>query len=343
MRKTITALALAAVVAFALSAAASAHRSSTSLVGAGSSLVAPLVSVWTQPVDTAFGYQISYSAIGSGGGISSITSRTVDFGASDAPLTPDQMKACGNCVEIPWALTATTLSYNVPGIPNDLHLNGPTVAGIFLGTIKSWDDPAIKKLNPKLNLPHLAITPIYRSDPSGDTFVITDYLSKVSPAWSKQVGSGTTVGWPTGVGEKGNSGVAGQISTDPGAIGYISAAYTLSNHLPVAALQNASGAFATPGLRGITAAASTLPKNVSVNRGVSLVNPPKGNKLAYPMATFTYVIIPSRSSKATELRKFVYWAVTQGQSYGAKLIFAKLPNQVLVADEKALKLIQPGT
>jgi phosphate transport system substrate-binding protein len=334
------ALIASALVALLAVAAAGAKSNDTTITGAGSSLVAPLVSQWVKPVGGAFGYTLQYSSVGSGAGIQAITSRTVDFGASDAPLTPDQATACKGCVQIPWALSATTLSYNVPGAPNDLHLTSAVIAGIYLGTITNWNDSQIQSLNPKATLPNLKITPVFRSDGSGDTYAFTDYLSRISATWKTKVGNATAVQFPTGIGGKGNSGVSGVIANTKGAIGYISAAYALTNHLRVAAVKNASGFFATPGLRGIAAAAATV-KSIPSNNEMHIVDPPKGAKLAYPISTFTYVIVPQQSPHATELRKFIFWALTQGQQtqYTSKLIFAKMPKVVLVAAEKTLKTI----
>lgn len=338
-------LALIAAAALALLTVAAAGASSTkstdtTITGAGSSLVAPLVSTWVAPLGSAFGYHLQYSSVGSGAGIAQITARTVDFGASDAPMTPDQAANCKDCAQIPWALSATTLSYNVPGTPNDLKLTGPVIAGIYLGTITNWNDPQITKLNPKVNLPNLKITPVFRSDGSGDTYAFTDYLSRINATWKAKVGNATAVQFPAGVGGKGNDGVSGVIAKTSGAIGYISAAYLIPHHLKVAAVKNASGYFATPGLRGIAAAAA-LVKSVPANNEMHIVNPPKGAKLAYPISTFTYIIIPRTSPKAAELRKMVFWAVTQGQQkhYTATQIFAPIPKLVLVAAEKTLKQI----
>jgi phosphate transport system substrate-binding protein len=335
-------LALIAAVAVGLCAVGAAGAKSTdeTITGAGSSLVAPLVSQWVNPVGHAFGYTLQYSAVGSGAGIAAITARTVDFGASDAPLTPDQANACKGCVQIPWALSATTLSYNVPGAPNDLHLDANAIAGIYLGTITNWNDQAIQSLNPKVSLPDLKITPVFRSDGSGDTYAFTDYLSSVNATWKSKVGNATAVQFPAGVGGKGNAGVAGVIANTKGAIGYISVAYTLANHLKVAAVKNQSGVYATPGLRGIAAAAASV-KSVPANNEMHIVDPPKGDKLAYPISTFTYVIVPQQTAKAAQLRKLIFWALTQGQakSFTSKLIFAQLPKVVLVAAEKTLKTI----
>ena len=330
-------LVVAALAALAATGAtASTNRTTgTAITGAGSSLVAPLISQWIQPVDHAFGYQLTYGSIGSGGGIAAITNRTVDFGASDAPLTPDQMAACKGCVQIPWALSATTVAYNVPGTPNDLHLTGQVIADIYLGRITNWSDPQIQKLNPKVHMPDLKISVIFRSDGSGDTYAFTDYLSRVSKEWKTKVGNSTAVSFPTGVGGKGNSGVAGILSQTKGGIGYISVAYALQNRIHFAAVRNNNGYFATPGLRGIAAAAASV-KTVPGNNEMHIVNPPKAYKLAYPISTFTYVILPLKSDRAPELRKFVFWGLTQGQKFGPKLVFAKLPKQVLVAAEKTL-------
>jgi phosphate transport system substrate-binding protein len=341
-RKALILAALAAVIGLVSVAAASAQ---TTLSGAGSSLVNPLVQQYVPAVGSAFDYSLNYASVGSGTGIADITNRIVDFGASDAPLNPTQAAACNGCVEIPWALSATTVSYNIPGVPNQIHLNGSTLAGIYLGQITSWDDPAIAKLNPGIHMPNLAITPVHRADGSGDTYAFTDYLQRVSKTFQNQVGNNTLVNWPGGVAASGNAGVSGVVASTPGAVGYISAAYALVNHLKVAAIQNAAGGFATPGLRGIEAAAAAFPKPASTVNGVEMhiVNPPRSaGKLAYPISTYTYVIVPAQTSKATQLRKMIFWALTVGnKTYGPKLIFApKFPVRVLSAAEKALTTVQ---
>jgi phosphate transport system substrate-binding protein len=340
MRRGITVLA-AAALALSVVAGAGARSSGTTITGAGSTLVAPLVSEWVKPLQRAYGYDVQYSAVGSGAGIAQITARTVDFGASDAPLTPDQATACKSCIQIPWGLSATTLSYNVPGVPNDLHLTGPVIAAIYLGQITNWNSSRIRSLNPKATLPDLKITPVFRSDGSGDTYAFTDYLSRISPTWKTKVGNATAVQFPTGLGGKGNSGVSGVIAQTKGAIGYISAAYLIPRHLKVAAVQNASGYFALPGLRGIAAAAATV-KSVPANDEMHIVDPPKGARLAYPISTFTYIIVPTASAKAAQLRKMIYWALTQGQAsqYTTPQVFVPIPKVVLAADEKAVKQIQ---
>jgi phosphate transport system substrate-binding protein len=316
-------------------------RALDSLSGAGSTFVAPLVSAWTQDFGQKAGVTINYNPIGSGGGIAAITARQVDFGASDAPLTPDQFSACNGCVQIPWALSATSIIYNLNGVANNLHMTGPVLARIYMGQITKWDDPAIKALNPKASLPGTSITPVYRSDNSGTTYNFLDYLGSASPAAKSKFGLGVNASWPAGVGGKGSSGVAGVVSNTQGAIGYVDVAYALKNRLKFMSMQNAAGKYTTPGLRGIAAAAANV-KSVPASNEMHIVNPPKGDPLAYPICTFTYVILPIKSSKSALLRKFVFYAVnpSQGQKLGPKLLFAPLPKVVLVAAEKTLKKVQ---
>jgi phosphate transport system substrate-binding protein len=332
-----------AVVAAGTAGAAPAKRSATTLSGAGSTFVQPLVSQWISPVASAYGYELQYSGIGSGGGIAAVTARTVDFGASDAPLTPDQFTACKGCVQIPWALSATSVIYNLDGVKNLLHMNGATLAKIFSGQVTQWDDPAIKALNKGVNLPGTKIATVHRSDNSGTTYNFTDYLSSVSAPWKSQYGKGVAVNWPGGTGSRGSAGVAATVSQTPGGIGYVDVAYALKNHLKFFSMQNSSGKFATPGLKGILAAASSDQKPEATTNELSIVNPPKKFPLAYPIATYTYVIVPTSSPKAAELRKFLFWAVTKGQTYGPKLLFQPIPKSVLVVAEKTIAKVKPAS
>ena len=331
---TLLALVLVAVAA----STAGARHQGTTISGAGSTFVQPLVSQWIAPLGSAYGDELQYSGVGSGAGIAAITSRTVDFGASDAPLTPDQFSACKGCEQIPWALGATSVMYNLPGVKNLLHMDGPTLAKIFMGEITTWNDPAIAKLNKGVSLPSTKISIAHRSDNSGTTFNFTDYLSSVSPSWKSKVGSGVAVDWPVGSGGKGSSGVAALVSQTPGSIGYADVAYALHNHLNYFTIKNRSGKFATPGLRGMLSAALSDVKPAADN-SLSIVNPPKKYANAYPISTFTYVIVPLQSSKAPDLKKFLFWAVTKGQTFGPKLLFAPLPKTVLVVAEKAIAKI----
>jgi phosphate transport system substrate-binding protein len=329
-----------ATLAIALAGGASfANASSTgetaSLTGAGSTFVFPLVSKWMSKYRNA---RITYGAIGSGGGIAAISGRTVDFGASDAPLTPDQASGCRSCVQIPWALSATSIPYNVPGVSYGLKLTGPILADIYLGKIKNWDDRRIKQLNPGVKLPHLKVVPVYRSDASGTSFNFTDYLSRVSSEWKRKVGRGTQPAFPKGIGAKGSSGVSGTLSHTDGAITYVDIAYSLKNHFKVAKIKNSAGKFQLPGLRGIGAAAATVTR-VPSNNAISIVNPPASKPTAYPICTFTWVIVPKKTKKASDLKRFIGWAVTSGQRYGQPLLFYPLPKVVVRADQKTLKQI----
>lgn len=340
--KRIVLLAAALVAAAAVAATAmpaQAKPSETKLTGAGSSFVFPLVSKWIPALGTAYGYDVTYAPVGSGAGIAQITARTVDFGASDAPLTPDQFAACNGCVQIPWALSATSIAYNVPNAPTGLRLNGSILAKVYLGRITNWNDAAIRKLNPSASLPDLKITPVYRSDNSGTSYNFTDYLSAVNGEWKSKVGVGVNANWPAGVGAKGSSGVAGVVARTAGAITYVDVAYSLQNRLKFARVLNRAGKFQLPGLRGIKAAGAAVTK-VPANGELSIVNPPKSQPLAYPISTYTYVILPKRSSKALELRKMVYWALTQGQQYGPKLLFQPLPKAVQAWSYRTIKQVQ---
>jgi phosphate transport system substrate-binding protein len=339
-RSAVLAALVATVATVAGTAGASpARRSGLTISGAGSTFVQPLVQQWIAPLGAAYGYDLQYSGVGSGAGIAAVTNRTVDFGASDAPLTPDQFSACRGCVQIPWALSATAVIYNLPGVKNLLHMNGATLAKIFQGQITQWDDPAIKKLNRGVNLPSTKIAIVHRSDNSGTTYNFTDYLSSASSQWRSQVGNGVAVNWPVGTGQRGSSGVAGGVTQTPGAIGYVDVAYALHNHLSFFAMQNKSGKYATPGLKGILAAASSDQKPDPKTNALSIVNPPKRYPLAYPISTYTYVIVPTNSAKASDMRKFLFWAVTRGQAYGPRLLFQPIPKPVLVVAEKTIKKI----
>ena len=342
---TVTLVALAVVAGRAGAApaasAAPAKASAGSLVGTGATFPFPLISKWIPEVGRAYGIDITYSPTGSGAGIAAITARTVDFGASDAPLSPDQLTACNGCLVIPWALSATSIPYNVPGLSGRLRLDGPTLASIYLGKITSWNAPAIKKLNPRLDLPSLKITPVFRSDSSGTTYNFTEYLSSVSGEFKSKVGNNTSVNFPTGVGARGSSGVAGVVSKTEGALTYVDVAYSLTNHFTFAAVKNRAGGYALPGLRGIKQAVSKLPKKVTALSQLKIVDPPKGaGKQAYPISTFTYVIAPTNTKSAGDVRKLVYWAVTQGQKFGPPLFFEPLPVTVQAFAYREIKKIQ---
>jgi phosphate transport system substrate-binding protein len=318
--------------------ASPAAASAYSLTGAGSTLIQPLEAFWAQDFEKRYGDKVTYSAVGSGAGIAQITARAVDFGASDAPLTPSQAAACNSCIQIPWALSATGIAYNIPGIGH-LRLTGPVLASIYLGKITTWNSPAIAKINKGVTLPNLKITVIFRSDGSGDTYAFTDYLSRVSSAWKSQVGNATSVSFPTGVGGKGNAGVTALVSQTSGGIAYISASYIIAHGLPAAALQNAAGKYEFPNLKNIANAASSV-TSVPANNEMHIVNPPKKYKTAYPLSTFTYAIVPRTATQKGGLASWVYYAMTLGQSFGASLDFAPIPKVVLNAGVKSVRELQ---
>ena len=338
-------LIVASVVAIAstvgTAGAAPVQKQDTSLTGAGATFPFPLISKWIPAVGSAYGINVNYSPIGSGGGIAAITARTVDFGASDAPLSDDQLNACKGCVVVPWALSAISIPYNLPGVSCVVRLTPNVLSSIYLGDITRWNDPKVTQNNGACNLPDLKITPVYRSDNSGSSYAFTDYLSNVSATWKSKYGTGVNAQWPAGVGAKGSSGVAGVVSKTPGALTYVDIAYSLKNKLRIGWVQNRSGKFTSPGLRGIKAASTVLPRKITDFTQLKLVDPPKtAGPLAYPISTFTYVIAPTSSSKAADLRKFVYWAVTRGQTYGPPLLFQPLPLQVQAYAFREIKKIQ---
>ena len=340
-------LSVAAALALTIGVAACGSSSSDSsgdssgspLVGAGSTLVAPLMSKWQSDYASKTEETVTYGAIGSGGGIDQITSRTVDFGASDAPLTPEQFEEADEVEQIPWALSGTVPAYNVSGAPSNLKLSGEVLAGIYLGQITTWDDPAIAKLNPGVSLPSTKITPVYRSDGSGDTYAFTNYLSTISPEFKSKVGTSTTVKFPTGVGAEKNDGVSAAISQTDGAIGYVGLAYALSNELSMPLVENSAGNFPEPGVESVEAAAAAVSK-IGPNNEISLADLPSSAKGAYPISTYTYVIVPLETEKAEGLKRFITYAIgPEAQEFGPDLDFAPLPKQVVAADKKAIARI----
>jgi phosphate transport system substrate-binding protein len=343
-RISVVALALASSIGVAACGSSSnggsggSTGSANTIVGAGSTLIAPLMSQWQPAYSTATGVTITYGAIGSGAGIEQITARTVDIGASDAPLTPDQATAAKGVVQIPWALAGTAVAYNVSGLSNQLKLTGPLLAAIYQGQVTNWNDPQIAKLNPGVKLPDLKITPVYRSDGSGDTYAFTNYLSHVSPAFKSKVGVSTQVKFPTGTGAEKSDGVAAAVSQTDGAIGYLGLAYISSNGLQYGLVQNSAGQFPNPDVASITAAAAAV-KGIGKDNAISLTGLPASAKDAYPISTYTYIIVPLKSDKADELKKFITYAIGPGQAFGPDLNFAPLPSQVVAADKKAIAKI----
>lgn len=343
-KKSLLGAAVAAVAVLAVAAgsagAATARTADDSITGAGSSFVSPLVSAWINDYGTKAGVSITYGPVGSGAGIAAVTARTVDFGASDAPLTADQAAACKDCVQIPWALSATSIAYNIPGVKNNLKITGPIIADIYMGNIKNWNDAQIAALNPGVTLPDLAITPVYRSDGSGTSFNFTDYMSKVSPAFASAIGKSTQPPFKVGVGARGSSGVSGVVKSTAGALTYVDVAFALKNKLFFFAVKNAAGKYTLPGIKQITAAAATV-TSVPADNALSIVDPAASAKDAYPICTFTWIIIPRTEAKAVTVKKFVLYAISPfGQKLGLPLVFAPLPKVVAVAANKTIATIK---
>jgi len=312
-----------------------------SLTGAGATFPFPLYTKWiAEYTKVKPGTKINYQSIGSGGGIRQITERTVDFGASDAPMNDEQLAKAPSILHIPTCLGAVVLTYNLEGVPSGLKLTPDAAAGIFLGKIKTWNDPAIQTENPDLKLPDKPIATIHRSDGSGTTKIFVDYLSAVSPDWKNGPGTGTSVNWPGGLGAKGNEGVSGQISSTPGSIGYVELVYAAQNKLSYAAVKNAAGKFITPTLDTITAAAQGASAKMPDDLRISIVNAEGEN--AYPISGFTYILAYKEQqdlAKGKTLAEFLKWAVHEGQALTADLHYSKLPDEVVKKVDQKLATI----
>ncbi len=316
------------------------------LNGAGATFPAPIYSKWFSEYGKMHSdVQVNYQPIGSGGGIHQVTEGTVDFGASDMPMTDDQLKEFQTkqktqVLNIPTVLGAVVPAYNIPGVSGEVKFTPEALAGIFLGKITTWNDRAIASANPDLKLPNQGIVVVHRSEGSGTTFIWTDFLSKVSPEWKSAVGSGTSVKWPIGLGQKGNEGVAGSIRQLPGAIGYIELIYAVQNNVPFGSVRNAAGVFLKASLAGVTAAAASAPKMPADFR-VSITNAP--GKDAYPISSFTWLLIPAQSKDAAKgkiLADFLNWMANDGQKITAALDYAPLPDNVAAKVKEAIKQVK---
>jgi len=315
------------------------------ITGAGATFPYPLYSKWMHEYNKQHpNVRINYQSIGSGGGIRQITANTVDFGASDAPMKDDELaNAPGKLLHIPMTLGAVAIVYNADGVESGLKLDAETLTAIFLGDIKKWNDPKIAALNPGVKLPGQDITVAYRSDGSGTTAVFTDYLAKVSPAWADKVGQGKSVKFPTGLGAKGNEGVAGQIKTTPGTIGYVELAYAMQTGLTYVELKNKDGAFVAPSLEGISASAAGAIADMPADYRVSITN--AAGDASYPIAAFTYILVyedMKNATKAGALAKFLWWAIHEGQELAPPLHYAKLPPELVTRVEATVKSLKAG-
>ena len=314
----------------------------TTLTGAGATFPYPVYSRWFSEYHKLHSdVEINYQSIGSGGGIRQVTAGTVDFGASDMPMTDKQLKeAKTKILNIPTVLGADVPAYNIPGVSGELKFTPEALAGIFLGKISKWNDKALTSVNPGVNLPDKEIIVVHRSDGSGTTFIWTDYLSKVSPEWKSQVGADTSVKWPIGIGQKGNEGVAGSIRQLSGAIGYVELIYAVQNNIPYGSVRNSAGAFIKASLDSVTAAAASVPKMPDDFR-VSITNAP--GKDAYPISSFTWLLIPAQSkdpAKGKILADFLNWMVSDGQKMTASLSYAPLPGNVVRKVKEAVKQVK---
>ncbi len=315
------------------------------LNGAGATFPYPLYSRWISDyhaVDSRV--QISYESIGSGGGIQRLQTRTVDFGASDAPLSDKEEKAMpAPVLHIPTVAGAVVVAYNLSGLREQLRLDGPTIAGIFLGEITRWDDPKLAALNPGAKLPATRIFVVHRSDGSGTTYLFTSYLSAISPDWKSRVGAGKSVNWPAGVGAKGNEGVTGGVKQTSGAIGYVELAYAQQNHLLFAQVRNAAGKFINPDVPSTAAAAAGAANAMKQDVRVSIVNSPVPD--AYPIAGFTYLLVYQDQPDRTEggaLARFLLWGIEQGQQAAEPLGYVPLPSAVVDIDRQAIGSMTSG-
>jgi phosphate transport system substrate-binding protein len=315
----------------------------TTLNGAGATFPNPMYSKWFSEYHKIHSdVQVNYQPIGSGGGIRQVTAGTVDFGASDMPMTDKQLQDAKalNILNIPTVLGAVVPAYNIPGVPGEVKFTPDALAGIFLGKISKWNDKAIASANPGVNFPDKEIIVVHRSDGSGTTFIWTDYLSKISPEWKGQVGSDTSVKWPVGLGQKGNEGVAGSLRQMSGAIGYVELIYAVQNNIPYGSVRNAAGVFVKASLEGVTAAAASAPKMPADFR-VSITNAP--GKDAYPISSFTWLLIPAQSKDAAKgkiLADFLSWMVTDGQKMTSALAYAPLPDNVAAKVKDAIRQVK---
>jgi phosphate transport system substrate-binding protein len=314
----------------------------TTLNGAGATFPYPIYSKWFSEYHKLHpDVQINYQPIGSGGGIRQVTAGTVDFGASDMPMTDKQLQdAKTKILNLPTVLGAVVPAYNVPGVTGEVKFTAEILAGIFLGRISKWNDKAITSANAGVNFPDKDIIVVHRSDGSGTSFIWTDYLSKVSPDWKSQVGSDTSVKWPIGMGGKGNEGVSGMIRQLPGSVGYVELIYALQNNIPYGSVRNSSGAYVKASLASVTAAAASAPKMPADFR-VSITNPP--GRDAYPISSFTWLLIPAQSKNPANgkiLADFLSWMLTEGQSMTSSLSYAPLPENVVAKVKETIKQVR---
>ena len=311
--------------------AAGAAGGVATLTGAGATFPYPIYSRWFSDYAAATGVRVNYQSIGSGGGIRQLTERTVDFGASDAPMTEEELAAAPGTVHVPTVIGAVAIAYNLPDLQQQLRLSGPLLADIFLGEVTRWNDAAIAALNPGVALPDRDILVVRRSDGSGTTFVFTEYLAAVSPTWQERVGVGKAVNWPAGLGAKGNEGVTGQVKAAPGAIGYVEQVYAQQNDLPTAVLQNREGNFVASTTEGATAAAAGAAQALEPGGELTLSLVNAAGADSYPITSWTYLLLPSNfrdCARGEAVAELIRWSLSDGDAAAAELGYAPLPANV---------------
>ncbi|HEX9160974.1 MAG TPA: phosphate ABC transporter substrate-binding protein PstS [Thermoanaerobaculia bacterium] len=311
--------------------------------GAGATFPNPIYSKWFSEYGRLHpDVRINYQSIGSGGGIRQLIARTVFFGASDGPMTDEQLKSApGSILHFPTVLGGVVPIYNLPGVTQSIRFTGPVLADIYLGKITRWNDPAIARVNPGITLPPADIVVVHRSDGSGTTYIFVDFLSKVAPEFKQKVGVATSVNWPVGVGAKGNEGVSGLVRQTPGAIGYVELIYALQNKIPYGSVQNKAGGFVTATLDSVTAAAASASTSMPDDFRVSITD--AGGKDAYPISSFTWILLyqnPTDKQSASTMVDFMRWALGDGQKFTSDLGYAPLPQPVVAKELQALQKIQ---
>jgi len=314
----------------------------TQINGAGATFPNPIYSKWFSEYGKLKQVAINYQSIGSGGGIRQLTSQTVFFGATDGPMTDEQMQqAPGRILHLPTVLGAVVPVYNIPNFKGEIKFSGPVLADIFLGKITKWNDPALAKLNGGTNLPSTDISVVHRAEGSGTTYIWVDFLSKVSPEFKQRVGVNTSVKWPVGLGGKGNEGVAGLVQQTPGSIGYVELIYALQNKIAYGPVQNADGEFVQASIQSVTAAAAAAVKNMPKDFRVSITNAP--GKGVYPVSSFTWILLyenPKDKNQSKAMVEFMKWALSDGQKFAADLGYAPLPQEVVKLEMAALNTIK---
>lgn len=323
-------------------AGAAAAQGTVQINAGGATFPNPIYSKWFSEYNKLHpNVQINYQSQGSGFGISQLSAHSIDFGASDMPMTDEQMQKAGfKILHFPTVLGAVVPTYNVTGVTTDLKFTQKALAGIFLGTVTKWNDPQLTQANPGVKLPNADIIVVHRSDGSGTSFIWTDFLSKASPDWKSKVGSSTSVNWPVGLGGKGNEGVMGAVKQTPDSIGYVELIYALQNNVPFGEVQNASGAFVKASLPGVSDAAAGAAKSMPDDFRVSITDAP--GKTAYPIASFTWLLIPAQiqdAAKRDAIKAFLDWMMTKGQADCEGLSYAKLPASVVTKEMKAISAI----